>query len=91
MRRAANIDTSSKPLVAHLKTQGIGYAHVGGAFDGLAFLLEVAFPVEWKTPGKETLTPAQLRLIAKGCPVKFLSTPEQVEALANKMKAMAAR
>jgi hypothetical protein len=36
--------------------------------------------VDWKSKGG-TLTPDQIKLVAKGVPVRFLSRPEQLDAL----------
>lgn len=83
MRRAfANkVDASEKTLVAYAKSIGFGYAKAGFDWDGDLFLGQWVIPVDWKTPGKEKLTEKQGKLIASGFPVRFISKPEQLDAL----------
>lgn len=83
MRRAfANrVDESEKSLVAYAKTLGFGYAKNGTDWDGDLFLGRTVIPVDFKTPGKEQLKPKQAKLIAQGFPLRFISRPEQLDAL----------
>jgi hypothetical protein len=83
MRRAfANrVDESEKPLVAYARSLGFGYAKNGGDWDGDLYLGRVVVPVDWKTPGKATVKPKQLKLLADGFPLRFISTPAQLDAL----------
>ena len=83
MRRAfANrVDESEKPLVAYAKSIGFGYAKNGGDWDGDLYLGRFVVPTEWKTPKKGTLTTKQAKLIAEGFPLRFISTPAQLDAL----------
>jgi len=83
MRRAfANkVDASEKSLVAYARSIGFGYAKAGFDWDGDLFLGQWVQPVDWKTPGKEKLTEKQAKLIATGFPLRFVSRPEQLEAL----------
>jgi hypothetical protein len=83
MRRAfANrVDESEKPLVAYAKEIGFGYAKNGGDWDGDLFYGRIVVPVDWKTPGKATVKPKQLKLLADGFPLRFISTPSQLDAL----------
>jgi hypothetical protein len=83
MRRAfANrVDESEKPLVAYAKSIGFGYAKNGGDWDGDLFLGRTVIPVDWKTPDKGNVKPKQLKLLADGFPLRFISRPEQLDAL----------
>lgn len=83
MRRAfANrVDESEKPLVAYAQSIGFGYAKNGGDWDGDLFLGRDVVPVDWKTPEKGTVKPKQLKLLASGFPLRFISKPEQLDAL----------
>lgn len=83
MRRAfANrVDESEKPLVAYALSLGFGYAKNGGDWDGDLFLGQTVIPVDWKTPGKGTVKPRQLKLLAAGFPLRFISRSEQLDAL----------
>ena len=87
MRRAfANrVDDSEKPLVAHARSLGFGYAKNGGDWDGDLYFGRWVIPVDWKTPGKATVKPKQLKLLAEGFPLRFISTPEQLEALKSEL------
>lgn len=82
MRRAfANrVDDTAKPLIAYAKTLGFDYEGVNGTFDGVLVWGTTAVCVDWKSPGGQ-LTPAQQRMVARGFPVRFLSRPEQLDAL----------
>lgn len=82
-------DGTAKALAAHAKALGVGYEPLGGAVDGLLFLGHVLRLVDWKTPGKAALTPSQGRLLARGCAIAFVSTPQQLEALVHDMKRQA--
>jgi hypothetical protein len=87
MRRAfANrVDATEKTLVAYARSIGFGYAKNGGDWDGDLFMGRQVFPTEWKTPGKGVLTPKQARLIAEGFPLRFISRPEQLDALKKEL------
>ena len=86
MRRAfANrVDATEKALVAYAKQIGFGYAKVGLDWDGDLFLGLRVIPVEWKSPGGTT-KPSQLRLIAAGFPLRFISRTEQLDALKSEI------
>lgn len=73
-------DNGSKELIAYAKSLGFDYEHLGGAIDGALAWGERAILVEWKSKGG-TLTPAQQRLVARGFPMRFISKPEQLDAL----------
>lgn len=83
MRRAfANrIDASEKALVAYAKRIGFGYARIGGDWDGDLYYGLIVVPVDWKTPGQGTVQPKQLKLLAEGFPLRFISQPSQLDAL----------
>ena len=62
------------------KSIGFDYEHMGGSIDGVLAWGQTAILVEWKSKGG-TLTPSQQRLIARGFPVRFVSKPDQLDAL----------
>jgi hypothetical protein len=73
-------DTGSKELIAYAKSLGFDYEHMGGSIDGVLAWGDKVTLVEWKSKGG-TLTPSQQRLVARGFPVRFVSRPEQLDAL----------
>jgi hypothetical protein len=73
-------DTGSKELIAYAKKLGFDYEHMGGSIDGVLAWGDKVTLVEWKSKGG-TLTPTQQRLVARGFPVRFVSRPEQLDAL----------
>ncbi len=73
-------DTTSKALIQVAKDLGAKYEHLGAAIDGLIYHRGVVYMVDFKTPGA-TLTDKQAKLVAAGWPIRFLSTPEQVQEL----------
>lgn len=84
MRRAfANrVDATEKTLVAYAKSIGFGYAKNGGDWDGDLFYGQRVIPVDWKSPTNgRTVKPSQLRLLADGFPLRFISRPEQLDQL----------
>lgn len=87
MRRgfANRVDATEKPLVAYAKSIGFGYAKNGGDWDGDLFWGRTVIPVEWKTPEVGTTKPKQLKLIAAGFPLRFISTPAQLDALRSEL------
>ena len=81
MRRAAKIDSTAPALIAYAKSLGFDYLPINGVVDGvLALSGNRAVVVDWKSPGGD-LTPAQSKLVARGFPCKFVSRPEQLDAL----------
>ncbi len=86
MRRAfANkVDNSAKALIAYSESLGFVYLPINGTVDGVLAWGQAACVVDWKSKGG-TLTPAQAKLLAKGFPVRFLSRPEQIDALRSEM------
>ena len=73
-------DAGSKELIAYAKSIGFDYEHMGGSIDGVLVWGDRPVLVEWKSKGG-TLTPSQQRLIARGFPVRYVSRPEQLDAL----------
>lgn len=85
------IDLSAKALEVEAKRLGVDCAPLGGAVDAIWWLGHVLRAVDYKTPGKAALTESQGRLLARGCPIHFVSTPDQVAALVADMKREAQR
>jgi hypothetical protein len=77
-------DNGSKELIAYAKSLGFDYEHMGGSIDGVLAWGDTVTLVEWKSKGG-TLTPSQQRLIARGFPVRFVSRPEQLDALKQEL------
>lgn len=77
-------DTGSKELIEYAKSLGFDYEHLGGSIDGALAWGDRAILVEWKSKGG-TLTPTQQRLVARGFPVRFVSTPAQIDALRGEL------
>lgn len=73
-------DNGSKELIAYAKSLGFDYEHMGGSIDGALAWGDLAILVEWKSKGG-MLTPTQQKLVARGFPVRFVSRPEQLDAL----------
>ena len=73
-------DNGSKALEQYAADLGFVVHAEAGAIDAHLALGTKIVAVEWKSKGG-TLTPSQQRLIARGYPVRFVSTPEQLEAL----------
>ena len=77
-------DTGSKALEQYAESLGfVVYAESGAVDAHLALGTKIA-AVEWKSRGG-TLTPSQQRLIARGYPVRFISSPEQIDQLRNEL------
>ena len=73
-------DNGSKALIKYAEQIGFVYCAVEGVIDGVLSLGQQAVAVDWKSKGG-TLTPNQQRLIARGFPLRFVSTPAQLDAL----------
>lgn len=84
-RRAAKVDTTSKELRAYAESVGFTVVVINAVFDCLLVFGALTFIVDWKTPGGG-LTPDQAKLVARGVPLRCISTPTQVDAL--KVEAM---
>jgi hypothetical protein len=74
-------DTTSKVLIAAVQQLGARYLPLDGVIDGL---IETTrgdrILVDWKTPGK-SLTDAQIKLVAAGWDIRFISTVDQLQSL----------
>lgn len=77
-------DNGSKALEKYAADLGFVVHAEAGAIDCYLAWGQQIVAVEWKSKGG-TLTPTQQRLIAKGFPVRFLSRPEQIDALRNEL------
>lgn len=85
MRRAARIDNTATALIAYARSIGFAYLPVNGVVDGVLVLGGFrAAVVDWKSAGG-TLTDAQAKLVASGFPIRFVSTPEQLDFLKVEM------
>jgi hypothetical protein len=80
MRRAARTDNTAKELRAYAESLGFVVAHIGGVIDCLLIWGDRTIPCDWKSKNGE-LTKDQGKWIAKGIPIRFLSKPEQIDAL----------
>jgi len=78
------VDNTSKPLIAYAKALGFDYEPVNATFDGVLVWGATAVCVDWKSAGGQ-LTPSQQRMVARGFPVRFLSRPEQLDALKSEL------
>lgn len=82
--RVNRSDTGSKALIAYAKSLGFEYAHLGGTVDGYLWLGRRVAIVDWKAPGG-ALTESQAKLVARGAPIHFISTPEHLDQLHGEM------
>jgi len=80
MRRAARIDATAKELTAYARSLGFTVLPINGTIDAVIALGQTVVAVDFKSPGG-ALTTAQQRLIASGFPLRFVSTPAQLDAL----------
>lgn len=77
-------DNGSKALIAYAQSIGLEFDPIGGKLDGFVWLGRQVRLVDFKSKGGE-LTPAQSRLIARGAPIHFISSPSQLDALKAEM------
>lgn len=82
--RAKRIDNTATALIAYAKSLGFDYGVINGDLDGYLWLGHRVALIDWKSPGGE-LTPKQARMVAKGCPIHFISKPEQLDALKKEL------
>jgi hypothetical protein len=80
VRKAARIDGTAKALRAYAESVGFTVVVVNDVIDCLLCYGQLVFIVDWKSKGG-TLTDAQTKLVAKGAPIRFITTPAQVDAL----------
>ena len=73
-------DNGSKALEKYAESLGFVVHAESGAIDAYLAWGQQIVAVEWKSKGG-TLTPTQQRLVARGFPVRFLSTTAQIDAL----------
>jgi hypothetical protein len=73
-------DEGSKALIAYAESLGFVHENIGGTIDSLLALGQIVVAVDWKAKGG-TLTDKQSKLVARGFPVRFISTPDQLVAL----------
>lgn len=78
------VDSTAKALIAYAESLGFVYCPIEGVIDGLLALGQSVIAVDWKSKGGE-LTKNQQRLIAKGFPVRFIQSPEQLDALKSEI------
>lgn len=78
--RVNRTDNGSKALLKYAEDLGFVSHCEGGAVDAYLAWGQQIVAVEWKSSGG-TLTPKQQRLIARGFPIRFVSRPEQLDAL----------
>ena len=83
-------DGTAKALTADCKRLGLECASLGGAIDAVVWYGPVVRLIDWKAAGGE-LTDSQSKLVARGLPIRFVSTVPQLEALAAEMKREATR
>lgn len=84
-RAQHRVDLSAKALIAACKQFGVRFAAADGTYDGIIWVpstgqLEV---VDFKSAGG-TLTPGQVKLVAAGWPLRFVSDVEQLQALVHR-------
>lgn len=86
--RARKIDTTAKTLTAYAHSLGLRVMTINGVIDAWVWLpgvRDIYAPVDWKSRGG-TLTPAQVKLVAAGWRIEFITTADQVAALVRRMK-----
>ena len=79
-RQAARVDATAKALRAYAESLGFGVVVLNGVVDSLLVWGSTVLIVDWKSKGG-TLTPDQGKLVARGVPIRFISSPEQLDAL----------
>ncbi len=80
MRRAARIDNTAKDLVKAAKQLGADYLPINAVIDGILHHKGRIHLVDWKSPGG-TLTDDQAKLTARGWPVRYISSVDQLQQL----------
>jgi ATP-dependent exoDNAse (exonuclease V) beta subunit len=79
-RQAARTDNTAKALRAYAEDLGFVVVVLNGIVDCLLVWGTRVLVVDWKSKGG-TLTNDQAKLVARGVPIKFISTPDQLDAL----------
>jgi len=79
-RYASKVDATAASLVKHAKSVGADYLPLNGVIDGVLHFRGRVWLIDWKSPGGD-LTPAQSKLVARGWPIRFISTTAQLNTL----------
>lgn len=86
MRKAARVDNTAKSLRAYAESLGFVVVPLNGVIDCvLQWDAHKAVPCDWKSPGG-ALTDDQAKLVARGVVIRFISRPEQLDALRLEMQ-----
>lgn len=80
MRRAARVDNTADALKRAAIARGADVLHIGGVIDCVLLYRGRIVLVDWKSKGGD-LTPAQSKLVARGWPIRFVQTEEQLDVL----------
>jgi len=84
MRRAARVDNTAAALRKYAESIGFVVIPINGVIDCLLQLGAQTAVVDWKSP-MGSLTDAQAKLVARGARIRFVSTPEQIDALRSEL------
>jgi hypothetical protein len=84
VRRAARTDNTAAALRAYAESLGFVVVPINGVIDCLLIWGTQTAIVDWKSKGG-TLTTAQAKLCAQGVPVRFITTPAQIDALRSEL------
>jgi hypothetical protein len=76
-RRAARIDATARDLTRKARDLGADVLPLNGTVDALVLYRGRVLVVDWKSKGG-TLTDDQARLVARGWPIHFVSTEQQL-------------
>ncbi len=79
------IDATAAALTRAAEQMGIGVVPLGGAIDACLHLGSVVRLVDFKSPSGR-LTRSQQRLIDHGCPIQFIATLTELEAVIEGMR-----
>lgn len=86
MRRAARVDNTAKALRSYAESLGFVVVPINGVIDCLlVWGADRVVICDWKSKGG-TLTPDQAKWVAKGTPIRFISTPAQLDALKQEVQ-----
>ena len=84
------VDAGSKALTALARKSGVEVEPINGSIDAIWWLGTVVRLVDYKGT-HDAITSKQGSLIARGCPLRFVSSSDQVLALVAEMKREALR
>ena len=79
-RRAARVDSTAKDLTTLARRLGADVEPINGTLDCLLLWRGVVHVIDWKSKGG-TLTERQAKLVARGWPIRFVSTEQQLKDL----------